>query len=408
MLFWIIAATLATAVCGLIVLSLMRGHAGAEPPAAYDLRVYRDQLREVDRDLTRGVIGEAEAERIRTEVSRRILAADAQLDKSGESGGQPRLPGTILSGLAALLLIGGSLALYSRIGAPGYRDLPVEARIAASDEARANRLDQQRAEARMPAAPPPDASEDFLKLMDRLRETVSDNPEDLRGLNLLARNEAALGNLVAARKAQERVVAVKGPAATARDHAFLAELMIGAAGGYVSSDAESALRDALERQPSQGSARYYLGLYLMQVDRPDAAFRIWRRLLEESGPDAPWVEPIRAQIGAVARRAGVTYDLPERESAPRGPDAADLEAAGQMTAAERREMITGMVSRLSDRLAREGGSAAEWARLIGAYGVLGETDSARATWTEAQQVFADRAQDLELIRAAARRAGVAE
>ena len=258
-----------------------------------------------------------------------------------------------------------------------------------------------------PAAPPPEASEEFLELMERLRRTVEDNPEDLRGLTLLARNEAALGNLEAARRAQGRVIAVKGDAATARDHAWHAELMIGAAGGYVSADAEAALRRALSRDSSLGTARYYLGLYMLQVDRPDMAFRLWRRLLEGSRADAPWIEPIRTQIAEVARRAGVDYTPPERDAAP-GPSAADIEAAGDMTAEERQEMVEGMVARLSDRLAREGGSAAEWARLIGAHGVLEQHDRARAVWTEARDVFADDPQGLARIRAAAERAGVTE
>jgi cytochrome c-type biogenesis protein CcmH len=67
-----------------------------------------------------------------------------------------------------------------------------------------------------------------------------------------------------------------------------------------------------------------------------------------------------------------------------------------------------MVARLSERLATQGGSAEEWARLIKAYGVLGETDRARAIWAEAQQLFGGNAADLEVVRAAATQAGVAE
>src|SRR5271170_7737739 len=40
-----------------------------------DLVVYKDQLQEIDRDRAAGLIGEAEAETARLEVSRRLLAA---------------------------------------------------------------------------------------------------------------------------------------------------------------------------------------------------------------------------------------------------------------------------------------------------------------------------------------------
>ena len=70
-------------------------------------------------------------------------------------------------------------------------------------------------------------------------------------------------------------------------------------------------------------------------------------------------------------------------------------------------MIRGMVEGLSARLANDGGTSAEWAQLIGALGVLGDTDRARAIYGEAQVVFGARPEDLAIVRAAAERAGVA-
>ncbi len=74
---------------------------------------------------------------------------------------------------------------------------------------------------------------------------------------------------------------------------------------------------------------------------------------------------------------------------------------------DRQAMIGGMVERLSQRLASQGGSSAELAQLITALGVLGDTARARAVWDEAQNVFAASPDDLERIAAAARKAGVA-
>jgi len=387
---------------------------GDAPPAAYDLQVYRDQLREVDRDTTRGVIGAEDAERLRAEISRKILAADAQLQAGGESGGQPRMLGIVAAGVIVAAIAGGGVALYSWIGAPGYRDLPMATRMAESDAARAERLDQDAAEARFAPQDPglPEGTDaEYLALVERLRETVAERPEDRRGLRFLVRSEAALGNMGAARKAQAQLIEAKGEDATATDYATLAELMINAAGGYVSADAEAALRDALDREGQLPTARFYLGVYMAQVDRPDSAFRLWRDLLAESTPDAPWVAPIRSGIEDLAARAGVRYELPPRQAAPMapsGPSAGDIEAAEDMDPEARREMIRGMVARLSDRLATEGGTAEDWARLINAYGVLGEAEQAGRIWAEAQSVFADSPERLATVRAAAQTAGVAE
>ena len=409
MLFWIIVITLAL-VCGAILaMAMLRGRAGTEPPAAYDLRVYRDQLREVERDRARGVIGDEEAERLRAEVSRRILSADAQLRATRAGAGQPRRLSLATAALALLVLGGGSALLYAALGEPGRPDLPLEARIAASEAARADRLDQAAAEARFPAVTTPrEASDKFLELMDKLRDTVRQRPDDLRGLGLLARNEAALGNMTAARKAQERVVAVKGPEADANDYALLADLMISAAGGYVSKEAETAMRATLARDPRNPWARYYLGHYLVQVDRPDMAFRTWKQLLDESRPEAPWVSAIRARIEQVARLAGVQFRLARQDGAAPGPNAADMQAAGDMSQEDRTAMIRGMVGRLAGRLEEEGGTAQEWARLINAYGVLSESDKARAAWEEAARVFDGDPQGLETVRGAARQAGLIE
>lgn len=412
MLFWTLVTAMALLCAAILVRAALRGRPGAEPAAAYDLRVYRDQLKEVDRDLARGVIGAEDAERVRAEVSRRILAADAKLRAASDSAGQPRAAGLALAGLAVALVGAGAVVLYAQIGAPGLQDLPLKARIAASDAARANRLSQAEAEARAPVpAPPPEVPEDYMQLMEKLRQTVAKRPDDLRGLTLLVRNEAALGNLGAASAAQQHIIELKGPEATAEDYALLTDLMVAAAGGYVSRDAEAAIRAALQRDPEEPRARYYMGLYLLQVDRPDGAFRAWERLLSESPPEAPWVPIIRSQIEELAWRAGVKYELPPLPQASDtgpGPSAEDIDAARQMSAEDRQQMIRAMVARLAGRLQAEGGPAQDWARLIGAYGVLGETESARETWQKAQEAFAGREAELTQVRQAARDAGVVE
>lgn len=413
MLFWITVIALAL-ICGAVLArAAIAGHAGGAAPADYDLRVYRDQLREVERDRARGLIGADEAERMRTEVSRRILAADARQRAGGSGGGQPRAAGWALAALAVIGLTGGAGLLYDRIGSPGYRDLPIARRLAASEAARTDRLSQAQAEASAPAAapsPPPEAGAEYLALVERLRAAVANRPDDLRGLRLLVRNEAALGNFAAAHAAQARVIEIEGDGAQAWEYGLWADLMVSAARGYVSQEAETAIRAALERDAREPRARYYLGLYLMQVDRPDAAFRTWEGLLNDSAPDAPWVPLIRGQIEEVAWRAGIDYRLPPAAASPEvpGPDAAAIDAAGDMTDAERTEMIRGMVEGLAARLNDEGGSAREWARLIAAYGVLDRREDAQNAWEEAKAALAGQEAELLILDDAARRAGLIE
>ena len=409
MVFWIVAGILTLAVCAVFAQAAVRGRVGEKAPAAYDLEVYRVQLRDVDKDVARNVLTEEEGARLRTEVSRRILAADAALQTFGVQGAQPKVAGWILAVTGSLVITGAAFGLYWVEGAPGYRDMPRELRLAVSEQLRDNRLSQAEVEARLPVellpGPAEEPSAEFLELIERLRAVVADRPNDIQGLGFLARNEAQLGNHSAAHVAQTRLIAAKGEDATADDFAFLADLMVLAARGYVSSDAVTALREALAMNPEQEEARFYLGLYYAQVDRPDAAFRTWEKLLRESPADASWVPPIRAQIEQLADRAGVRYSLPPEEGWSQ-PSREQIEAAENMSPEDREEMIRGMVSGLLERLATEGGPPEDWARAISALAVIGETSQADAIWDEARGVFADNTDAMRIIADAAQEAGI--
>jgi len=403
MLFWIVAAAMAALVALTLVLALRGGAGGgaaAQGAAAADIAVYRSQLAEVDRDLARGTLQPDEAGRLRAEIGRRILAADRRPDRAPMRAAGIALPAALIVAASAL-----SLAAYWRIGAPGYPDVPHAGRIAAAEAARAARPSQAAHLATLPEpalVSPADPAE--ADLIARLRQAVADRPDDLTGQSLLAANEARLGNLRPAAAAQARVVALKGQGATAEDHATLADYLVRAAEGYVSPEAEAAALAAFALDPGNGTARFYLGLMEAQTGRPDRAFAVWRDLLQDSPPEAPWVPVIRDRIGMLAAAAGVDYTPPE----PAGPSAADVAAAQEMAPEAQEAMIRGMVEGLAARLASEGGTGAEWAQLVTALGVLGETERAREVWAEAQDVFAADPSALEAVAAAARRAGVAE
>lgn len=407
MTFWVIATLLVLTVSALLAMVLLRGRVGGEPAATYDLRVYRDQLREVDRDVARGIVAETEADRVRTEISRRILAADAQVQAEESGNGQSRAGSIVFAGLMVVALVGGSLAMYQSFGAPGYGDLSLSFRKDMAEQARKGRPSQQVAEESLPPQPPlPTLEADYLDLIEQLRQTVAKRPDDLQGQVLLAQYEARVGNFKAAYQAQQRVLELKADAATPDDYFNLADMMILAAGGYVSPEAEAALDKTFRLDPRNGAARYYWGLMMSQTGRPDMTFRVWEQLLREGPPNALWIAPIQAQIDDMAYLAGVEYQQPDVRAPLRGPSAGDVAAASEMSEADRTEMIQGMVAQLSDRLATEGGPPAEWARLIRALGVLGDTDRAKAIYENALEVFAGGEVDLSEVTAAARQIGV--
>lgn len=421
-MFWIISVAAILTVGLIIAVPLLRARGrGPEPAAAYDLRVYRDQLREVERDLERGVIGPEDAERLRTEIGRKVLDADR---RRGGGAATTAGKGQGMMGLAVMaLLLAAAVGLYFVRGVPGFEDLPLKQRIADAESAYESRPTQAEAESRAqhrpPAEPVPD---DFRALIDRLRAAVAQNPDDPRGLALLATNEMRLGNAAAARDAQQRLVALQGDAATADDLIRLSALMTEAAGGIITPEGEAVLARGLQTDPGNAQGRYMLGLLQMQNGRPDRAFPIWRQLLEEGPADAPWMGPIGSSIRDLAWFAGQPdYVPPTPARAPAagpmagqppaagqlpGPDADAVAAAGDMTPEERQKMIEGMVGQLESRLANGGGTPEEWARLISSLAVMGNTDHAREIWTEAQARYADKPDALGTVRQAAQEAGI--
>lgn len=410
MAFWItsVAMALVTGLWLAVVVQRQRGNAAAPAPATGgDMAIYRDQLAEIDRDLARGQVAAPEAQRLRTEVGRRLLEADRTSRLRTAEGRAPPVASLGLA-LAGAMLTLAAFGLYLQLGAPTYPDQPQSARLRASEALRANRPSQAAAEAAAAAgieAALPVLDADMADQIARLRSAMLSRPDDLTGQGLLAQYEAASGNYAAAARAQSRVVALKADGVTGADQTTLANLLILAAGGLVTAGAEQALTEALRREPGNGAARYYSGLLFAQIDRPDLAYRLWRPLFEGSSPDDPWMAVLPGQLDLVAEAAGVDYRVPVPPVT--GPGQAEVAAAAQMSAEDRSAMIAGMVERLSARLEADGGTAAEWAQLIAAYGVLGDKDRAAQAWATARALFAAAPGDLATVRTAAEQAGVA-
>jgi cytochrome c-type biogenesis protein CcmH len=391
MMLWLLIGLVTVAALLWLVRPLVGPQGGGEVRSAYDRRIYADQLREVERDLARGLLSPGETEASRAEIARRLLAADAA---AGREAGPVRAPAGASRALALLLAVaagGGAVALYLHAGAPALPDQPLARRTdIRPSQAEAERMLR---EAGVPAAPAPAGPEEqeYAALVEKLAAAVRARPDDLYGHRLLAGALARLGRFAEAHPVQARAIALAGAAVTADDRVALAEYMILAANGYVSPEAEDALALALEQAPGNRPGRFYAGLAMAQNGRPDGAYALWTKLLGEGPPDAPWIGAIRAELPRVA--AAIGAPLPEDAAAAPGVEG---------------DAIRGMVEGLAARLAAEGGPPGDWAKLIRSLGVLGETARARAIWAEAQAKFGDRPEALAPIREAAVAAGLTE
>lgn len=374
MLFWIIAIGAAVLTTLIVALPLLQRRGDAAPRAAHDAQVFRDQLTELDRDVARGAVSPEDADATKLEISRRLLAADAEMR---ETGGAGSAPARISRGLAVLVMIavpGATGILYYDLGAPGAEDTPFAAR---ADEARPNQTEAERMMAGRELAPP--AGEDvaeFEQLVKQLEARIAVAPDDAQGVFLYARSLMNLGRFDEAWPQFARLIELGE--ASAEIYAGLTEGQILAAGGYISPEAEANLLQILKYQPTNPSARYYLGRLHIQAGDPEIARTVWDELLRESPPEAPWVTPIQREIAALG---GSRLPLP-------GPTREEMQAAGNIPPEERQTMVQGMVASLATRLAEEGGSIEEWQQLIRSYSVLGQQREAQAALNAARQVFA--------------------
>ena len=368
------------------------------------MQVFKDQLKEIESDEARAVVTKAEAARVRTEVSRRLLAAAKAAEDEAPAPIAPKKATYGLTGVIILASSLGGLGLYRSYGFPGLPDLPLSENLARQANIGYDRTSQTEAEAIVTAR---DADTTGLVNIDditqsrnadliaQLIEVLKERPNDLDGHRMLARALAASGRMIEAHAAEDRVLAILGEAATPVDHLEHTEIMILAAQGYVSPEAIEALDKVMATIPENPRARYYAGLALAQYGQPRQAYIMWAQLLQEGPEDAPWIPAIRAGIEDIAAEAGIAAITP-----PAGPTAEQVQAAEDMTDAERSDMIRSMVGQLSERLAADGGTVEEWVRLIRANVVLGETSAAQQAIADAKAAFADDAAALARINAA--------
>lgn len=339
-----------------------------QPKAAstgHDLRVYRDQLDEIARDMEAGRIGESEAEAARIEVSRRLLAAGEQEAAAAVPGPASRRRAVALVALLLLPLL--SAGLYLSLGSP----LLTEPRMAAR------------------------GGPTVEQLVGQIEAHLQANAEDGRGWEVVAPVYMQLGRFEDAARARQNAITYNG--ATATREADLGEALVAVAKGIVTPDAKRAFERALTLDAREAKARYFLGRFAEQDGRPVEAVAAWRELLTSAPPGASWAEFVRDELARLDPNA--------RPMAP-GPSTEDMAAAEQMDPQQRQQMITTMVAGLAERLKQNGGDFEGWLRLVRAYTVLGERDKARVAASDARRTVGDDADKLRRLDALVKELGL--
>lgn len=357
MLLWIVFAMLTAAVLAFVLAPLVRARSG-EPDALAagggPIAVYRDQLGEIDAEQARGLLGVAEADAARLEISRRILAA---ADHAGAPVSEPR---ALLESRHATLALAAAIAvplltagLYAIYGAPQILSSETEASREAARVA---------------------------SLVGQVEERLRVAPGDGKGWEVIAPVYLRLGRFADAADAYAKALRLQGE--SPKLLAGLAESSMLAAGGLVTVEARSAYMKLNKLEPGKVEPRFWLAMAKEQAGELAEALAEYKALLAAAPPDAQYRPPLEMRVREVssqiaARDAGL----------PAGPTAADMAVAAKLGPEQRAQMIAQMVDGLAQRLKQNGNDLAGWLRLVRAYAVLERTDDARAALAEARRNF---------------------
>ena len=368
--FWIVTGLLAAAAAAVVI---ARAGAAArqavrqgEDPA---FPVYRRHLAELDVQSAEGLLGPDEHRAARAEAGRRLLRfADAQARQERPGGRASRLAAVLAVVLAAAL----ALAAYIHLGAPGLPDQPYAKRLAAWRKA-------------------DPATLQVPQMAAVLREIVKGRPHDPLAYEYLGRAELQAGDAFDAGRAFATAAALAPGRADVRT--AQGEALVMDAGGKVTPEAAAAFRTALAIDPKNQASRFYLARGQIAQGDTAAGLAGWRALLADLAPNDPRRMGLTAAISHVEGGGGLDAQV----AAGPTPGGA-LMALGPQAA-----FIHAMVARQAADLKAHPDDPQGWARLVRAYGVLGDAAAQRDALAQARRLFASRPAVLAPIEAAASR-----
>ena len=394
-IWFILAAMTGAAVFALLWPMSRRRRQGAGPQAqdgnglATETGFYEDQLAEIERDLGRGLIAPAEAEAARAEAARRLLRASRE-EQAGGAGPAPIAEPHLRQRRAASAFALSTIPLVALVvyGLYGSPNLP-------------SQTDADRKATRAGA-------QDLMTAIGQIEARLANHPDDVRGWSVLGPVYMRLGRFDDAARAYAALVRLKGEDAQALSD--WGEALVAAADGTVSPEARKVLGRALAADPKAAKPQFYLARGDEQSGDVAGAVRRLEAMAAAAPADAPWLPTVRDNL---ARLKGETAAEPKAEGNGEGPKV-DAPVAGPgsniqaLPPSERIDAIRGMVEGLERRLAKQGGSADEWLRLVRSHAVLGERDKALDALERARKALRDDRAAQERLDAQAHELGLAQ
>lgn len=304
MLLWVCFAILTASVVALLLRPLRQTQVAVVEPAAADLAVYRDQLRELDAERDRGLVVDSEIESARAEVARRLIKrASGEASETAESADDTASVNRarrIYVAITALLPVVG-IGLYLLSGSPHLPDHPFSERQTA-------------------AGTGGDGASSIVNLIAQVEQRLRDHPEDGRGWDVIAPIYLRLGRYADAAHAFAEANRLEGE--TVRRLLGFAEATLLAENGIVTEPVRKAALRVLELDPARIEVRVWLTLAKEQDGDLAGAAAEYRDILDKAPADATWRSAVSERLDLVNRKLKgekIPEEAPAAQAAPSAP-----------------------------------------------------------------------------------------
>ncbi len=388
LLFWIACALLTVFVVLALahpMLARRREPTSADEPIDPDTEIYRDQLREIDADTSRGLLSGPEAEAARTEVARRLLARAEAFDRLPAAPSAPASPGSSGSRMVwalAVVVPAMSLGLYLALGSPGLATRPTRPTGATLQ-----------ADGKLPS---------IAALVAQVEQRLRHNPSDGRGWDVIAPVYLRMGRFQEAAGAFQNAIRILGE--TPKRLIGFAEATVLGKDGIVTEPARKAYARVLAVQPDHVAAQFGLALAAEQDGDLDKAAAAYQAMLATAPAAAPWRQHVSQRLTALqSKQPSVAPATTDRGQAHDDEASA---AIAELPKAQRQQAIVAMVEGLATRLKSDGRDVDGWLRLMRSWTVLGQTEKAEAALQAARKALAGNPAALTRINSLAKSLGL--
>ena len=274
-IFWIVASLFLIGALLMLLPPLWKPRQGSAPATAsgLNLAVYRDQLRESERDLAAGLIAPDQVGAARDDIRQRWLE-DAAVPVA-VAAARPAARRTVI--VLALLIPVGSVLTYLGLGDPRGVE-PLAARAVTAPGAARHSVTPEQIEAMV------------VSLAERLKA----QPGDAEGWMMLGRSYTALGRhrdaVSALRRANELA---PGNASLLAD---FADVLGMAQGRRLAGEPARLVQQALDADPRHGKALSLAGSVAFEARDYVAARGYWERLIVVVPPGSDIARSVQANI----------------------------------------------------------------------------------------------------------------